>query len=158
MSLFVEATLLSLDEGAEYQGQLWDRWLTLRCIAGGRVIKVFDFDFVHLPLTLFEDYECLIQVTIVKSLRTPSLTDDSADSSWWQGLVVNSDWLLSESCNAFLGVSPHVYRDETVLIKTSAGDMLISLGEFAGTPQPGESVSWEAIEFHLKGIRVRGRS
>jgi|GEM_PF-5169918 len=158
MSSFVEATLLILDEGAEYQGQLWDRWVTLRCIADGRVIKVFDFDFVHLPLALFEDYECLIQVTILKNLHTPSLIDDSADSSWWQGLVVDSRWLLSESRNAFLGVSPHVYRDKTVLMQTSAGNMLMSLGEFAGTPQPGGSVSWEAVEFHLKGIRVRGRS
>lgn len=143
MSNFVHAVLERNDPGAQYEGIVYDRILTIRH-ASGRELELFD---MSVPLAdglePGRPYDFLIAATLPRDISV-----DGSPTARWHGTVTNPAWTPPEGPLIRDGTADHRW----VLLETDIGGLLMSPLDLPSEPTAGTGVSWEVARFDLYGV------
>jgi hypothetical protein len=143
MSTFVHAVLERNDPGAQYEGIVYDRVLTIRH-SSGRVLEVFDMSApLASGLEPGRAYDLLIAATLPRDLRV-----DGSASARWHGKVIDVSWTAPEAPLIREGIADRRW----VLVETEIGAVLMSPLDLPAEAAAGTRLSWEDARFDLYGV------
>ena len=139
MYLFVEEVQI----GAEYEGTVYDFWVTGR-LKSGRLIKVFDF--IPFDLRSYKGKE--IEVLIIAGFLKNKVNSENTE-------VVISGEFTGEYCipTRQIKVREDISQKKWFSLKTNDGVFLLNPSEFENnTPEFGETISFCVGRFDLVGL------
>jgi hypothetical protein len=149
MGDFITGVLLQSEDGAVYQGRVYDRFLKLRHLHG-QVLSVFDpFGPISADLPVGEVYEVIL-ASLSESVRYVSELLLTVENTEWQGVIIEPHWRAPES--TYQRASSELYAHDWVLLGTSLGKVLISSKVFKTSINPEGFVQWENIRLDLLAV------
>lgn len=148
MTDFIRATLEQSEDGATYEGTVYDRFLVLRPSSGER-LPVFDMTE---PISTGLDTGQTYEVVLVAALPGPvrRLPEHPAGADQWWGTVVEPRWKALQG--AFERARPGLYAREWVLLRTPLGALLINPDELESPVSTGDILGWEEPRLDLYGV------
>ncbi|GAC1566007.1 MAG: hypothetical protein NVS3B14_05740 [Ktedonobacteraceae bacterium] len=149
MGDFITGVLLQSEDGATYQGRIYDRFLRLRHLHG-QVLSLFDpFGPLSTDLSIGEVYEVIL-ASLGESVRYFSEPPLTLENTEWQGVIIEPHWRAPES--TYQRTSSELYAHDWVLLGTSLGRMLISPTVFKTPIKPEGFVQWDNIRLDLLAV------
>jgi hypothetical protein len=151
MSCFVSGVLEQNEDGATYEGIVYDRFLMLRH-ANGKQLLIFDMtEPISADLAVGRRYTVVVVAAIPGSVQHLSRESPTLrQANGWQGVVVDPQW--SASSETYRQVRPELYQQDWLLLSTPIGEMLMSPGEIAAQANQGDIIVWENARFDLYAI------
>src|SRR5579863_48348 len=153
MGFFFKGLLVENEEGATYEGKVYNRFLKLRLL-DGQVISVFDPCAISTEISVGNTYEMILlafpaQKSILYSSDTlllPSIleTDD------WYGTVIEQHWRLIKETYRFS--CSYLCDGERILLMTPRGQLLMSSKEIDSPINVGGTIQWKNVRLDLCAI------
>ena len=148
MARFVQGILIENEEGAKYEGTVYDRFLKVR-LADGQVISIFDpFGPISTGLAVNEIYE-MVLVTFPVSVSYFTANPPSLASGLWQGTIVDAHWLAPRGYRTSI---ERLYTRDWALLETSVGYVLMDGKEIKAPSSNGGVVQWKNVRLDLYAV------
>lgn len=156
MTEFISGLLVDSEDGAVYDEQVWDRFLTVQA-DNGWGLSVFDPSAITLDLAEGESYEYVMVATIFSALRAAGEPCLEGDADVWQATVVDANWQPPDADERFQRYSPNLLMsDRYLLVETSLGRLLMSPREVEQevyeAAQVGMCLEWEDARLDLYAV------
>lgn len=149
MGGFITGVLLQNEDGATYQGKVYDRFLKLG-LSNEQVLSIFDpFGPISTDLPIGEVYE-MILVTLATSVRYFAALPLDVETADWQGVIIEPRWRVPES--DYQRTSSELYTHEWVLLATSLGKLLMNPKVFKTPISPEGVVLWNNVRLDLLAV------
>jgi hypothetical protein len=143
----VTGTVVENVAGAEYEGVVYDRWLTVR-LADGRRVDVFD---PGPPIGESLTAGTLAEFALVAAIPTKVRIDGGGEPDrLWQDEVVDAAWRPTPDTLDVL--RPELTEFPWVVVETSIGGLLLSPTDLPEGVREGASVSWDGRRLDLFGF------
>ena len=149
MEDFITGVLVQNEEGATYEGTVYDRFLQLR-LKQGQVLSIFDPPVpISTNLLVNEVYQMVLAVLAISV--TPAAENPSElKADEWEGTIAELDWKVPQE--RYRSARPSLSSRSWVLVTTSLGQLLINRKEITSPISVGERVRWENIRFDLYAV------
>lgn len=149
MSAFITGVLVENEDGATYQGKVYDRFLKLH-LANGQDVSIFDpFGPLSSSLPLGERYEMILGA-LATSVHYGHSTTLDVKTPTWQGVIIEPRWLAPE--DQYQLYASELYRLEWVLVSTLIGALLMHPKVFHTPIAPQEEIIWDTIRLDLLAV------
>jgi len=153
MEQFISGTLIENEDGATYEGEVYDRFLKLR-LAQGEVLSIFDPTPISGDLLLNTTYEMLL-VSSALNVRVSAEDTPDLQAKELEGTIVQLDW--QAIAEEYALIRPELLKHPWVLIETNLGLVLINhkLVERSGLDQTSvnKRIRWKNTRLDLFAVR-----
>ena len=150
MGNFIKGILERNEEGAKYEGIIYDRLLRVRHPTG-RSFSVFDpGPPLSGGLSVEELYEFILVAEVPGKLESFLINPPPSGTESWQGEVVDAHWRAPKG--AYSRERPHLYDREWVLLGTSLGHLLMNPSEIGTAVSLGGVVRWHDARMDLYAV------
>lgn len=133
MGEFISGVLTRNAPGAQYEGAVYDRWLTLQHDSG-LSLKLFDlFPPISAELSVGTRYEVVVSALVPIEVAVFSSAPPELPQGWWQGTIRELEWRVPPSAgyqHARAGLSDGSW----LLVETQIGSLLMG-------PEPVQQVA-----------------
>lgn len=150
MGDFITGVLIENEEGATYEGKIYDRFLKLRLL-DGHVLSIFDpFGPISTGLPEGEIYE-MVLITLAVSVRyfaTSPLPPMESDE--WQGIIIEPHWSVAEG--HYRRACSELYAHEWILLATPLGQLLMSRKVLSMPVNRGGFLQWKNVRLDLCAV------
>ena len=154
MGNFITGVLIQNEDGATYEGVVYDRFLKLQH-PRDYVLSIFDpIEPISTNLRVGETYE-LVLVPFVVSVKHVSISESTLKNRYissgvWQGIVIDLNWRTSEG--SYRLARPELYDREWILLETSLGQVLLNPRSIETVLNKGDIVEWENVRLDLYAV------
>lgn len=150
MGTFIKGTLVRNDDGATYDGEVYDRFLTLRAV-DGRDLPIFDMgDPISTGLPTGRAGEMVLVAAVPGAVRLGTATSPTADAETWQGTVLDPRWRAQ--ADDFSRARPELFEREWALVETPLGRLLMDPDEIGDAVEPGALLRWHGARLDLYAV------
>lgn len=153
MGNFINGLLVENEEGATYEGKVYNRFLKLRLL-DGQVISIFDPCAISIEASVGETYEMiLLAFPAQKSILYNSvflLPPSASAIDDWYGTVIEQHWKIIKENYRFS--CPYLCAGERILLMTPRGQLLMSPKENDRPVSVGGTVQWKNVRLDLCAI------
>lgn len=137
------------ENGATYEGIVYDRFLTLHH-ANGRILSIFDMgEPISTGLRTNKIYEMVLVASIPEDVEVFS-TCPSPATSTWQGIVVDMAWKAARG--SFSRERKGLYGREWICLATPLGNLLMNPAEIGAPINAGNCVQWKDPRLDLYAV------
>lgn len=154
MKQFIVGTLIENEEGATYEGVVYDRFLKL-LIASGEVLSIFDpFRPISTGLPIDDQYEMILaSLPVPGSIYTDKrlLSFNENEKNIWKGDVIEILW-VSNTENYRRIRADEFERGVWILLTTTRGNILISHKDIEMSLLVGQTIWWTSMRLDLRAI------
>lgn len=163
MDEFIAGVLTENNTGAQYEGAVYDRWLTLRHASGVR-LKIFDlFPPISTELSVGVRYEVIlsalvpIEVAIFPSAAPPELPE--LPEGWWQGTIRELQWRAAPPAG-YRHARAAFPNESWLLVETHVGSLLMAprrvheavRAKGKAALQVGDIIQWHLTRLDLQAV------
>jgi hypothetical protein len=150
MGDFITGVLIENEEGATYQGKVYDRFLKLRLL-DGQLLSIFDpFGPISTGLREGEVYE-MVLITLAASVSYCATSPlPPMESDEWQGIIIEPHWCVAEGQHRH--ACSELYAHEWILLATSSGQLLMSPKVLSMPVDPGGFLQWKNVRLDLCAV------
>lgn len=154
MQQFVVGTLIENEEGATYEGVVYDRFLKLQ-ISTGEILSIFDpFRPISTGVPINDQYEMILaSLPVPGSIYTDKylLPFNENEKDIWKGDVIEVSWVGNlESYRCIR--SDEFEREIRILLTTTRGNILLPCKYLATSPFIGQTIWWNSMRLDLRAI------
>ena len=159
MGEFTTGLLTRNAPGAQYQGAVYDRWLTLRHDSGVS-LKIFDpFPPIGTELAVGERYEVILSALVPIGVAIFSAAAPELPQGWWQGTIRELEWRVPPTA-ACRYARANLSSGSWLLVETPVGPLLmgpraVREAAFAGGKtalQVGDIIQWDFTRLDLQAV------
>lgn len=150
MGDFIKGVLIENEEGATYEGRVYDRFLKLR-LRDAQVLSIFDpFGPISTGLAEGNVYEMILitLATSVKYFATVPLPPLASDE--WQATIIEPRWSAVEG--QYRHACSELFTKKWLLLATPLGQLLMSHKVLSIPVSPGGFVRWKNIRLDLCAV------
>ncbi|MBZ0293176.1 MAG: hypothetical protein K8L99_11480 [Anaerolineae bacterium] len=155
---FVIARIVTNEDGATYEGGVFDRFLTIEA-NDNSLLTIFDLEAISTNIEEGSTYELLLLATIMVDVKYYPPDSAVKEQPRFQAKLLNMTWSSPES--GYLKLDPRLLysfsgrRGSWVLAETGYGNILLSrsaVKKTEGEIKTGGTVTWEESRFDLLAI------
>ena len=147
MSAFITGVLVENEDGATYQGKVYDRFLKLH-LANGQDVSIFDpFGPLSSSLPLGERYEMILGA-LATSVHYGHSTTLDVKTPTWLGVIIEPRWLAPEY--QYQLYASELYAREWVLVSTSIHALTAFNWPSEVPPPEKDSIAWKLTNSETK--------
>jgi len=140
---FIGGVLEENNDGATYQGIVYDRSLTLRH-PSGRSLEIFDcFGPISTGLLTSKAYDMIVSFRIPWQIQRAWRSPAVLKPLNWQATVITPRWTAPRVREAYDRTALELYEKKWVLVSTWFGRALVHPGGFERRPEVGDRL-WAA--------------
>jgi hypothetical protein len=150
MQDFIGGMLESNEDGASYEGEVFDRFLRLRH-GSGVELSIFDMEEpISGDLPTGEPYEMILVAALPGPVRHWSEEPWAPASGRWRGTVADACWRVPEG--RYQRSRPELYAREWVLLSTPLGHLLMNPDEISAPLAAGDLLAWQDPRLDLYAV------
>ncbi|HEV2457111.1 MAG TPA: hypothetical protein VGS80_02010 [Ktedonobacterales bacterium] len=159
MGEFITGVLTRNAPGAQYEGAVYDRWITLQH-ASGVSLKIFDrFLPIGTELAVGTRYEVIVSALVPIGVAIFSAAPPELPQGWWEGTIRELEWRAAAPA-AYRYAQADFATGSWLLVETQVGSLLMApravreaaLAGGKTALQVGDSIQWDSTRLDLQAV------